>query len=170
MIETAILGVIMVMLMAKKKEQPRRFGQMTLNLGGQALDYLKSDPKGVARQARRIEWANKHHMADLGWSLPPWVLPQTDEDRSRFPGSDRVHDIAIIHDVDPSILPLLVHQATALRGLDACLASAQEDGALVEDDGKRMLLDMGEGSLSLRFIRNTKAGKFASFIVNVDRD
>lgn len=166
--EMMLVALLLSLLMAKKN--PRRFGQLTLDLGGQALDYLKSDPKGVARQARRIEWANKHHMADLGWSLPPWVLPQTDEDRSRFPGSDRVHDIAIIHDVDPSILPLLVHQATALRGLDACLASAQEDGALVEDDGKRMLLDMGEGSLSLRFIRNTKAGKFASFIVNVDRD
>lgn len=164
--ETMLVALVLSILMAKKN--PRKFGQLTLDLGGQALDYLKSDPKGVTRRARLIEWANKHHMLSLGWSLPPWILPQTDEDRAKFPGSDRVHDVAIIHDADPAVLPLLVHQATALRGLDACLAQAQEDGALVEDDGKKLVLDMGEGSLGLRFIRNTKAGKFASFIVKID--
>jgi len=167
MIETVTLGIIMVMLMAKKKEQPRKFGQMTLNMGGQALDYLKSDPKGIARNARRVEWMNKHE-ASSDYELPPWVHPTTDDQRSQYPTADRVQDVAIIHDVDPAVMPLLVHQNTALRGLDAVLAEAQEDGALIEDDGKRLVLDMGEGSLPVRFIRNTKAGRFASFIVRRD--
>jgi len=167
MIETALLGIIMVMLMAKKKEQPRRFGQMTLNLGGQALDYLKSDPKGIARNAQRVEWMNKHEAAN-DYELPAWVLPTTDDQRSQYPAADRVQDVAILHDADPAVMPLLVHQNTALRGLDSVLAEAQEDGALIEDDGKRLVLDMGEGFLPIRFIRNTKAGRFASFIVRRD--
>lgn len=157
--------LFLVFLMTKKNKSARRFGQMTLNLGGQALEYLKGDPKGVLRQARRVEWMNKHHAESLGWQLPPWVLPVSDEDRQRFSNTDRVQDIAIVHDADRAVLPLLVYQASALQGLDDVLAAAQEDGALVEDDGKRLLLDMGDGSLAIRFVRNTKAGKFARFIV-----
>tara|TARA_Y100001938_G_C7971264_1_gene369456 strand:+ start:243 stop:785 length:543 start_codon:yes stop_codon:yes gene_type:complete len=160
---TWIMGLILALMMTKKK--PRRFGQMTLNLGGQALEYLKSNPKGVTRSVRRIEWAHKDHMASQGWTLPPWVLHQTDEDRERFPSAVKVHDVAILHDQDPAVLPLLVHQGSALRGLDALLAEAQEDGALVEDDGKMLVLDMGDGALGISFTRNTKAGKFAPFIV-----
>lgn len=160
---TWILGLVLALMMTKKK--PRRFGQMTLNLGGQALEYLKSDPKGINRQVRRIEWAHKTHMASQGWTLPPWVVWISDEDRERFPSADRVQDVAILHDANPAVLPLLVHQGSALRGLDALLAEAQEDGALVEDDGKMLVLDMGDGSLGLSFTRNTKAGKFAPFVV-----
>lgn len=161
--ETIVLSLILALLMTKKK--PRKFGQMTLNLGGQALEYLKSDPKGIQRSVNRVEWMNKHHADAQGWVLPPWVLPATDEDRSRFPGSERVQDIAILHDADPAVMPLLVHQSSALTGLDEILAAAQEDGALVEDDGKRLVLDMGEGFMRVRFVRNTKAGKFARFVV-----
>jgi len=161
--ETIVLGLFLALMMTKKN--PRKFGQMTLNLAGQALEYLKSDPKGILRSACRVEWMNKHHAASLGWTLPPWVLPQTDDDRAQFRGSERVQDVAILHDADPAVLPLLVHQSSALAGLDEVLAAAQEDGALVEDDGKRLLLDMGEGHLKVRFIRNTKAGKFARFVV-----
>jgi hypothetical protein len=93
------------------------------------------------------------------------VLPTSDDDRQRFSNTDRVQDVAIVHDADPAVLPLLVYQASALQGLDDVLAEAQEDGALVEDDGKRLLLDMGDGSLTVRFVRNTKAGKFARFVV-----
>ena len=159
-----IAGLVLALLMTKKNPV-RKFGQMTLNLGGQALEYLKGDPKGILRNAQRVEWMNKHHAVNLGWSLPPWVLPTTDEDRQRFSNTDRVQDIAVVHDIDPAVLPLLVYQASALQGLDDVLATAQEDGALVEDDGKRLVLDMGDGSLPVRFIRNTKAGKFARFIV-----
>ncbi len=159
------VAVLLGVLMTKKKNPARKFGQMTLNLGGQALEYLKGDPKGVLRNAQRVEWANKHHFNDRGWSLPPWVLPTSDEDRQRFTNTDRVHDVAIIHDADPAVLPLLVYQASALQGLDEVLAKAQEDGALVEDDGKRLVLDMGDSSLSVSFVRNTKAGKFARFVV-----
>lgn len=164
MIGALVLGL----LMAKKKNPARKFGQMTLNLGGQALEYLKGDPKGITRRAQRVEWANKHHFVDRGWSLPPWVLPTTDEDRQRFTNTDRVQDVAIVHDADPAVLPLLVYQASALQGLDEVLARAQEDGALVEDDGKRLLLDMGDDSLTVSFVRNTKAGKFARFVVRSD--
>jgi hypothetical protein len=157
-------ALLLAVLMTKKKPV-RKFGQMTLNLGGQALEYLKGDPKGVLRNANRVEWMNKHHAVALGWSLPPWVLPTTEQDRQQFSNTDRVQDVAIVHDVDPAVLPLLVYQASALQGLDDVLAAAQEDGALVEDDGKRLLLDMGEGSLAVRFTRNTKAGKFARFVV-----
>ena len=160
-----IAALVLGLLMAKKKNPVRKFGQMTLNLGGQALEYLKGDPKGVLRNANRVEWMNKHHATALGWSLPPWVLPTTDQDRQQFSNTDRVQDVAIVHDADPAVLPLLVYQASALQGLDDVLAAAQEDGALVEDDGKRLLLDMGEGSLPVRFTRNTKAGKFARFVV-----
>tara|TARA_Y100000114_G_scaffold20962_1_gene16859 strand:- start:338 stop:853 length:516 start_codon:yes stop_codon:yes gene_type:complete len=163
-----IAALIVGLLMTKKKNPARSFGQMTLNLGGQALEYLKGDPKGVVRNAQRVEWMNKHHAVELGWHLPPWVLPVSDDDRQRFSNTDRVQDVAIIRDVDPAVLPLLVYQASALQGLDDVLASAQEDGALVEDDGKRLLLDMGDGSLPIRFIRNTKAGKFARFVVRRD--
>jgi hypothetical protein len=164
-----MIGVaFLALLMTKKKNPARKFGQMTLNLGGQALEYLKGDPKGVHRNAQRVHWMNKHHAADLGYHLPPWVLPQTDEERERFTGTDRVQDVAVIHDADPAVLPLLVYQASALQGLDDVLARAQEDGALVEDDGKRLLLDMGDESLSVRFTRNTKAGKFARFVVRSD--
>ncbi len=158
-------ALFLALLMTKKKNPVRKFGQMTLNLGGQALEYLKGDPKGVLRSARRVEWMNKHHAVELGWNLPPWVLPTNDEDRQRFSNTDRVQDIAVVHDADPAVLPLLVYQASALQGLDEVLASAQEDGALVEDDGKRLVLDMGDGHLAVRFIRNTKAGKFARFVV-----
>ncbi len=157
-------ALLLAVLMTKKKPV-RKFGQMTLNLGGQALEYLKGDPKGVVRSAQRVEWMNKHHADALGWSLPPWVLPTSDDDRQRFSNTDRVQDVAIVHDADPAVLPLLVYQASALQGLDDVLAEAQEDGALVEDDGKRLLLDMGDGSLTVRFVRNTKAGKFARFVV-----
>ncbi len=157
-------ALLLAVLMTKKKPV-RKFGQMTLNLGGQALEYLKGDPKGILRNAQRVEWMNKHHAAALGWVLPPWVLPTTDEDRQRFSNTDRVQDIAVVHDADPAVLPLLVYQASALQGLDDVLAAAQEDGALVEDDGKRLLLDMGDGHLTVRFLRNTKAGKFARFVV-----
>lgn len=160
--------LFLVFLMTKKNKSARRFGQMTLNLGGQALEYLKGDPKGITRNAHRVEWMNKHHAVELGWVLPPWVLPTTDEDRERFSNTDRVQDVAIVHDVDRAVLPLLVYQASALQGLDDVLAAAQEDGALVEDDGKRLLLDMGDGHLPVRFLRNTKAGKFARFIVRRD--
>lgn len=160
-------AVLLALLMTKKKPV-RKFGQMTLNLGGQALEYLKGDPKGVLRNAQRVEWMNKHHASDRGWTLPPWVLPTTDEDRQRFTNTDRVQDVAIVSDADPAVLPLLVYQASALQGLDEVLAQAQEDGALVEDDGKRLLLDMGDGSLAIRFSRNTKAGKFARFVVRTD--
>ena len=161
-------ALLLAVLMTKKKNPARKFGQLTLNLGGQALEYLKGDPKGVVRQTQRVEWMNKHHAVQLGWHLPPWVLPTTDEDRQRFGNADRVQDIAVVHDVDRAVLPLLVYQASALQGLDDVLAAAQEDGALVEDDGKRLLLDMGDGSLAIRFLRNTKAGKFARFVVRTD--
>jgi len=164
--EMMMLMLFALMLMTKKN--PRKFGQMTLNLGGQALEYLKSDPKGILRAVVRVEWMNKHHAVDLGFVLPPWVLPESDEDKQRFQGSDRVQDIAILRDVDPAVMPLLVHQASALQGLDEILAKAQEDGALVEDDGKRLVLDMGEGHMKVRFIRNTKAGKFARFVVRAE--
>ena len=164
MIGALVLGL----LMAKKKNPVRKFGQMTLNLGGQALEYLKGDPKGILRNTRRVEWMNKHHADERGWSLPPWVLPKTDQDRQQFSGTDRVQDVAIIHDADPAVLPLLVYQASALQGLDDVLARAQEDGALVEDDGKLLVLDMGDSSLPIRFVRNTKAGKFARFVVRSD--
>ena len=160
-------AVLLALLMSKKKPV-RKFGQMTLNLGGQALEYLKGDPKGIVRNTQRVEWMNKHHAADLGWTLPPWVLPTSDEDRQRFSNTDRVQDIAIAHDADPAVLPLLVYQASALQGLDDVLAAAQEDGALVEDDGKRLLLDMGDGFIAIRFVRNTKAGKFARFVVRAE--
>ncbi len=163
MIETAVLSLFLALMMTKKK--PRKFGQMTLNLGGQALEYLKSDPKGIVRDAAKVEWMNKHHAERQGWVLPPWVLPVGEDDMARFPGSDRVQDVAIVHDADPAKMPLLVHQASALAGLDEVLAAAQEDGALVEDDGKRLVLDMGDGFLRVRFVRNTKAGKFARFVV-----
>jgi len=160
-----MIGALFLALLMAKKNPVRKFGQMTLNLGGQALEYLKGDPKGILRNAQKVEWMNKHHADDLGWQMPPWVLPKTDDDRQRFTGTDRVHDVAIITDQDPAVLPLLVYQASALQGLDDVLARAQEDGALVEDDGKRLLLDMGDGSLPVRFVRNTKAGKFARFVV-----
>ena len=159
-----IAGLILALLMTKKNPV-RKFGQMTLDLGGQALEYLKGDPKGILRNAQRVEWMNKHHADKRGWALPPWVLPKTDVDHQRFTGTDRVHDVAIITDADPAVLPLLVYQASALQGLDEVLARAQEDGALVEDDGKRLVLDMGDGMLPIRFVRNTKAGKFARFVV-----
>lgn len=158
-------ALFLALLMTKKNKSARSFGQMTLNLGGQALEYLKGDPKGITRNANRVEWMNKHHAVERGWHLPPWVLPTSDDDRQRFTNTDRVQDVAIIHDVDRATLPLLVYQASALQGLDELLASAQEDGALVEDDGKRLLLDMGEGELPITFVRNTKAGKFARFVV-----
>ena len=159
------MAVLLALLMTKKKNPARKFGQMTLNLGGQALEYLKGDAKGILRNARRVEWMNKHHAKKRGWVLPPWVLPETDEDRQRFTNTERVQDIAVVHDVDPAVLPLLVYQASALQGLDEVLASAQEDGALVEDDGNMLVLDMGDGFLAVRFLRNTKAGKFARFVV-----
>lgn len=161
-------ALILALLMTKKNDTARKFGQMTLNLGGQALEYLKGDPKGVVRNAQRVEWMNKHHATNRGWSLPPWVAPATDDDRQRYTNADRVQDVAIVHDADPAVLPLLVYQASALQGLDEVLAQAQEDGALVEDDGKRLILDMGDGSLKISFVRNTKAGKFARFVVRSD--
>lgn len=161
-------ALILALLMAKKTNPGRKFGQLTLNLGGQALEYLKGDPKGVHRNATRVEWMSKHHAASLGWQLPPWVLPATDEDRQRFTNTDRVQDVAIVHDKDRAVLPLLVYQASALQGLDEVLASVQEDGALVEDDGKRLLLSMGDSWLPVRFTRNTKAGKFARFVVRCE--
>lgn len=170
--EIAAVGLILALLMTKKNP-PRRFGQMTLGGDGEAkraLEYLKSDPKGITRQVNRVEWMNKRHAAAIGWLLPPWVLPATDEDRAQFRSADGVQDVAIIHDVDPAQMPLLVHQASALRGLDALLAEVQEDGAMVEDDGKRLLLDMGDGFVAVSFIRNTKAGKFAPFIVRRHQD
>lgn len=159
------MAVILALLMTKKKNPARKFGQMTLNLGGQALEYLKSDPKGVVRNICRVEWMNKHHAKTKGWHLPPWVLPETDDDRARYKGADRVQDIAILHSTEGHVLPLLVHQASALQGLDEVLAAAQEDGALVEDDGEVLVLDMGDEYMELQFVRNTKAGKFARFVV-----
>jgi len=163
--ETILLGLFLALCMTKKKNAGRKFGQMTLNLGGQALEYLKSDPKGIVRNIARVEWMNKHHASRKGWHLPPWVLPQSDEDRERFKGSDRVQDVAILHSTEGNVLPLLVHQASALQGLDEVLAAAQEDGALVEDDGEVLVLDMGDEYMEIQFVRNTKAGKFARFVV-----
>ena len=160
--------LFLVFLMTKKKNPARKFGQMTLNLGGQALEYLKGDPKGILRNTRRVEWMNKHHADKRGWVLPPWVLPKTEQDHLQFKGTERYVDVAILTDADPAVLPLLVYQPSALQGLDEVLAQAQEDGALVEDDGERLVLDMGEGSLPIRFLRNTKAGKFARFVVRAD--
>lgn len=161
-----MIGVLfLACLMAKKKNPVRKFGQMTLNLGGQALEYLKSDPKGIVRNVARVEWMNKHHAASKGWVLPPWVLPQTDQDRSQFANADRVQDVAILHSTETSVLPMLVHQSSALAGLDDVLAAAQEDGALVEDDGDMLVLDMGDEYMEIQFVRNTKAGKFARFVV-----
>lgn len=160
--------LVLAVMMTKKKNPVRKFGQMTLNLGGQALEYLKSDAKGILRNAVKVEWMNKHHAKKIGWVLPPWVLPETDDQRSQFRGAERVQDVAVIHDADPAVMPLLVHQSSALAGLDEVLAAAQEDGALVEDDGERLVLDMGEGFLPIRFVRNTKAGKFARFVVRAE--
>lgn len=160
--------IVLAVMMTKKKNPVRKFGQMTLNLGGQALEYLKSDAKGILRNAVKVEWMNKHHAKKIGWVLPPWVLPETDDQRAQFRGAERVQDVAVIHDADPAVMPLLVHQSSALAGLDEVLAAAQEDGALVEDDGERLVLDMGEGFLPIRFVRNTKAGKFARFVVRAE--
>jgi len=168
MMMNMMIGALILGLLMAKKNPVRKFGQMTLNLGGQALEYLKGDPKGIVRNVARVEWANKNWFDQKGWSLPPWVLVKSDEDASRFGNTDRVQDVAIIHDADPAVLPLLVYQASALQGLDAVLCEAQEDGALVEDDGNRLLLDMGDGSLKVRFVRNTKAGKFARFVVRLE--
>ena len=162
---TVIVALFLGLMMAKKKET-RKFGQMTLNMGGQALEYLKTSAKPIVRNANRIEWANKNHVSER-YELPPWVLPATADDKSQYRNSDRIQDVAVVHDADPAIMPLLVYQTTALRGLDECLAQAQEDGALVEDDGKQLTLDMGDKSLELSFIRNPKAGKFAPFIVTL---
>ena len=55
-----------------------------------------------------------------------------------------------------------------LEELDEAAVVGPEDGALVEDDGKLLVLDMGDSSLPIRFVRNTKAGKFARFVVRSD--
>ncbi len=165
MIETMILMVFLAIGLAKKKET-RKFGQMTLNMGGQALEYLKTSAKPIVRHAHRIEWANKNHLAKR-FELPAWVLPKSDEDRAQYRNSDRVQDCAVVFDTDASVMPLLVYQTTALRGLDEVLAQAQNDGALVEDDGKMLVLEMGEGNLEISFVRNPKSGKFAPFIVTL---
>ena len=163
--ETLWAALLLAVLMTKKKPA-RKFGQLTLNLGGQALEYLKSDPKGIVRNISRVEWMNKHYAhTKKGWNLPPWVLPMTDDDRARYKSAERVQDIAILHSTEPHVLPLLVHQASALQGLDEVLAAAQEDGALVEDDGEVLVLDMGDEYMEIQFVRNTKAGKFARFVV-----
>lgn len=161
--EMMLVGLFLACLMTEKTT--RRFGQMTLDLGGKALEYLKTDPKGITRDVHRVEWMNKHHAEALGYTMPPWVIPKTESDQKQFPSADRVHDVAIVHDVNENIMPLLVYQSSALRGLDEVLANAQRDGALVEDDGKRLLLDMGEGMMEISFVRNHKAGKFARFVV-----
>lgn len=167
--EMMMMGLLLALMMTKKNPV-RKFGQMTLNLSGQALEYLKSDPKGIMRRTSRVEWMNKHTASEKGWVLPPWVLPVSDQDRQQFKGSDRVQDVAILHNHDPAGLPLLVHQASALRGLDEVLADAQNDGAMVEDDGKVLVLDMGDDYMEIQFVRNTKAGKFARFVVrNLNR-
>ena len=166
--EMMLVSLFMACLMAKKKNPVRKFGQMTLDLAGQALEYLKGDAKGVVRAARRVEWMNKHHATERGFVMPGWVLPQTDNDSAQFGDGQRYQDIAIVFDEDRSVLPLLVYQPSARRGLDEVLATAQEDGALVEDDGKMLVLDMGDRALGLRFLRNPKAGKFAPFIVRRD--
>lgn len=165
MIEMMMTALFMGLMMTKKKKETRKFGQMTLNLGGQALEYLKSDAKGIVRKVSRVEWMNKHHADEKGWVLPPWVLPVSKEDLERFRGADRVQDVAILHMASEGELPMLVHQASALQGLDQCLADAQNDGALVEDDGKILVLDMGDEYMEIQFVRNTKAGKFARFVV-----
>jgi len=161
-----MLMALMALSMAKKKET-RKFGQMTLNMGGQALEYLKTSVKPITRNVQRVEWANKIYFEDR-YELPPWVLPKSDDDRAQFKGSDRVQEVAILHDADPAEIPLLVYQVTALRGLDHALAKAQEDGALVKDDGRLLVLDMGEESLKMSFLRNPKGGKFAPFIVTLN--
>lgn len=167
-LEMMLVALVLSLLMAKKKETGRKFGQLTLDLAGQALEYLKSDPKGIVRRVQRAEWMNKHHADSLGYQLPPWVLPKDEQSRQQFRGSERIHDVCILHDADPAVMPLLVHQGSALQGLEEVLVVAQEDGALVEDDGKRLVLDMGDGHLVVRFVRNTKAGKFARFVVRAE--
>lgn len=165
MIETMIVALFLGLMMAKKKET-RKFGQMTLNMGGQALEYLKGTAKPLTRELNRVVWANKHHLGKT-YELPQWVHPTNDENRSMYPKADKYQDVAIVYSVDPSVMPLLVYQPSALRGLDECLALAQEDGALVEDDGKTLVLDMGDGFLEISFTRNPKGGQFAPFIVRL---
>ena len=162
---TVIVALFLGLMMAKKKET-RKFGQMTLNMGGQALEYLKTSAKPIVRNAFRVEWANKTHLAER-FEMPPWVLPATDEDKMQYKNASRTQEVAVVYDKDPAVMPLLVYQTTALRGLDACLAQAQEDGALVEDDGRQLTLDMGDDFLEISFIRNPKGGKFAPFIVTL---
>lgn len=161
---TVIVALFLGLMMAKKKET-RKFGQMTLNMGGKALEYLKGEPKGITRKVNRVEWMNKHHAEDKrGWEMPSWVIPKTSEQLARYPNADRVQDVAILFMAADGELPMLVHQKSALEGLDEVLCDAQNDGALVEDDGKILTLDMGDDFIELQFVRNNKV-KFARFIV-----
>ena len=160
-----ICMLILSMLLAKKKNPVRRFGQMTLDLGGQALEYLKGDPKGVRIDTSRLEWMHKNVAVDRGWNLPPWIAPSTTAEKEQYANASRYTDVCIIHPVDEARMPMLVHQPSALRGLDELLGAAQDDGAEVTDDGKVLTLQLNDCSMMLCFIRNTKAGRFARFIV-----
>ena len=159
MIETAILAIYLVALMAGRKKTNKIpvFGQMTLNQT-LALEYLKSKTEGFVRDATKIIWLTPLEAQTLGYAVPDWVV----QNYEKFEWS------AIIIDQSRDVLPLYVYQRSALQALEAHLSVLEADGATISQDNPRMMtIDLGETPLKIKFWRNEKGGQYAKYHMEV---
>ena len=149
MIEILLIGMLVLGLASKKKPV---FGQLTLT-GEMALDWLKPDSKIIA---------GKIMIGNIG-SFPEYNVPEWAQDRST--------EIAIIVHANEHLNPLLVTQKSVLRAIEAKCVEWESEGAecLVEKAGSsnRAVLVFAESQVELVFKRDTKAGKFAPYTMEV---
>ena len=140
--------------MTTKKTKPV-FGQMTLT-GSLALDWMKD---GMEIEVVKLEIGPIGAFAS--YNLPEWI-------------GEKTGDLALVHPKDTWLNPVLVTQRSILRQLELWAVEKEVDGAVtaVETRNKSQIgvLDLGEGSVALRFTRDKSKGKFAPYQVEEFED
>jgi hypothetical protein len=154
-----ILFVVVALMTSKKTNEPI-FGQMTLT-ATKALEYLKTSDEPFTRNVVKIVWIQKNEAFSNDWNIPDWVM-----------AGEKYNWLAILVDESPSVLPLLVYQASALQEIEKHLMKLERDGAKIEQlNSRTMEIDLGDESIHVGLWRNPKSDKFARYIVEfVDPD
>ena len=148
---TSLMLLVLIAMMTAKKT---KFGQMTLR-ATKALEYLKTTPEPMRRVVDGIQWMHKIVAENENWEMPEWVMK-----------NDNYDWVCVL--MCQGELPLLVYQKSALRAFEAYLMELEKNGAVVksENRGRKLTVELGEGSIDVGLWRAPNGGKFAPF--NVD--
>lgn len=152
MIEYLIIGAIIVMNMAARKNKMPVFGQLTLT-GEKAVDWVKPE---MVTTCRKIWFGNGPAFSEF--NLPEWAKEKG--------------ICALIFPINEYQNPVLVTQKSILRVIEAKCCEWEAEGAAVNvlktGDGNISEILFSENHPSFEFIRPKNAKQYDPYKVVID--